>query len=163
MGLFDQFINKTPEKSISELDEELDKVERERLKQRGEKRLEAKKRQKKKELRQKKRQTNAGGIFDAVASTLNAAAQAAENKNVAQTNQRLSNQLEAIDGDGRRDNTEAARQAGAVETGRGDLEGEVEVTGTLELEDETQEDRNNEKKRDDPFDFGFDEDDRGFI
>lgn len=161
MGLFDQFINKTPDKSISELDAELDQVERERLKQKGEKRLQAKKRQKKKELRNKKlKQTKAGGIFDAVASTLDAAAQAAENKDVARTNQSLSNQLEAIDGDGRRDNTKAARQAGAVKTGRGDLEGEVEVTGTLELEDQT---NGNNKKRQDPFDFGFDEDDRGFI
>jgi len=161
MGLFDQFINKTPDKSISELDAELDQVERERLKQKGQKRLEAKKRQKKKELRNKKlKQTKAGGIFDAVASTLDAAAQAAENQDVARTNQSLSNQLEAIDGDGRRDNRRAARQAGAVKTGRGDLDGEVEVTGTLELEDQS---NGSNKKRQDPFDFGFDEDDRGFI
>ena len=162
MGLFDQFINKTPNKSISELDAELDQVERERLKKKGQKRLEAKKRQKKNELRKKKfKQTKAGGIFDAVASTLDAAAEAAENQDVARTNQSLSNQLELIDGDGRRDNRKAARQAGAVKTGRGDLEGEVEVTGTLELEDQTN--GNNNKKRQDPFDFGFDEDDRGFI
>jgi len=161
MGLFDQFYNKTPDKSISELDAELDQVERERLKQKGQKRLEAKKRQKKKELRNKKlKQTKAGGIFDAVASTLDAAAQAAENQDVARTNQSLSNQLEAIDGDGRRDNRRAARQAGAVKTGRGDLDGEVEVTGTLELEDQS---NGSNKKRQDPFDFGFDEDDRGFI
>jgi len=161
MGLFDQFITKTPDKSISELDAELEKVERERLRKKGQKRLEAKKRQKKNELRKKKlKQTKAGGIFDAVASTLDAAAEAAENQEVARTNQSLSNQLEVIDGDGRRDNTKAARQAGAVKTGRGDLEGEVEVTGTVELEDET---NSSNKKRQDPFDFGFDEDDRGFI
>jgi len=132
-----------PEKSLEDIEQEISEAEDQIRKVRGEQQLKSLKKQKQKELRKKKRkaklrQTKAGRTLSNLSDKLGS----------------LFQQAERLDGDGQRDASDKLLQeAGTVQkiTEKDgtveDLSGEIEIEGTLEIDDAELQDQNRRTNR----------------
>jgi hypothetical protein len=134
------------EQSIEELEASLEEVENERLKAKGQRKLDELKKSKKEEIRRKQaeakkekfRQTKAGKLIDRFSSAINTVSENVENNSARRDLNSISRSMESLDGDqGGRDSAEVflgTQEKPELEK-NGVLGGTVEVEGTIEVED----------------------------
>ena len=156
MGIFFGNSNEQ-DKSVEDLDKELEKVQREKLSKKGQRRLEQLKEEKKERIKEEKkelkkeefRQTKAGKIIDRLGESLGNVAEASDNQKL----ENLSEAAEKVDGDGKKD-TQSALGIGlekeSKQTGRDlEIEGDLEVEGDFVTNSDKK--RSKKSKSEDPF------------
>ena len=164
------------DESIEDLNARIEEKEKQVLEEKGRQQLENLKKEKKqalksreKELQKEKfRQTRSGKLLDNVGNALDDLANEVDGssegeKKAKQDLLQISDNLEAVDGDGRKDNQRLSRLFGSVEKPikEDDVLGTVEVDGTIQLEDD--ESRGSSSKRKSGFGDDIDMDvDMGF-
>lgn len=158
------------DESLQDVEAEIQSKESELQSIRGQQQLEDLKKKRKQELKQKQKelkkkefeQTKAGKLLGNLGESLESLSNNIDGSNPRERQTKgalntISNQIEAVDGDGKRDNESAVDFFGTRKTPKMDeVVGKVEVEGTLNIEDGEADIGKGRRKEKDPFDVDTD-------